>query len=473
MNPNSPLFIDLDGTLIKTDLLFELFFKFIKISPVNVLYVVVWLFKGKSYLKYMLSKSVSIDVETLPYNNIIIGFIKKEKLSGRKIYLATASYKDVATSIANHLSLFDGVIASDANTNMKGENKLKRCLSISSSFAYAGNDLVDFKIFKHTEESYLVNPSLFARIKAFFHPVTYTFDDDLNSYNILFRALRVHQWLKNTLIFVPIFVSAQYFDRLAWVDSIIGFLLFSILASATYLLNDIFDLESDRKHPRKKFRPIPSGALQIPHALLIVFLCLTVVIVGALEFTNPAFQITILAYLLLTLLYTFVLKNYVIADVISLASLFTIRIIAGAMVINIQLSFWLLAFSMFTFFSLALVKRCAELKLMSIENKRKATGRDYNVDDYSLMQSFGVTSSFISLLLVAFYVQVAMESEDYSYPILLWAILPAFAYWFCRMWLKTNRGEMHDDPIVFSIKNRGSLVTIVFIVTITLVAKLA
>tara|TARA_R110000787_G_scaffold104094_1_gene210821 strand:+ start:5022 stop:5933 length:912 start_codon:yes stop_codon:yes gene_type:complete len=302
--------------------------------------------------------------------------------------------------------------------------------------------------------------------------VTRVFERKFSKLKVVLKAMRVHQWLKNTLIFVPVFVSSLYLEPAVWGNALIGFLLFSLLASATYLLNDLLDIDADRTHPRKYLRPIPSGMLTIKQAILLAGGLLVASIIGATLFTDTAFQLALLAYLALTLLYTFMLKSYVIADVISLASLFTIRIIAGAMVIDVVLSFWLLAFSMFTFFSLALVKRCAELKLLSKVNKDKATGRDYQVDDYQLMQSFGVTSAFISLLLVAFYVQVSMNNEEYSTPLLLWASLPAFAYWFLRMWLKTNRGEMHDDPIVFSIKNKGSLATICFILIITLLAKL-
>ena len=468
----SPLFVDLDGTLIYTDLLLEVSLKFLKQNPLNIFLLIGWLTKGKANLKHKLAERVEINAATLPYNHDFLVFLKEQRERGRKLFLATASHQNHADAIAEHLGIFNGVLATSATFNMKGENKLKHCLEVSPTFAYAGNETFDFVLFDKADEAFLVNPTASALRLSKKRPVTRIFERKINKLKIALKAMRVHQWLKNTLIFVPVFVSSLYLEPAVWGNAMIGFLLFSLLASATYLLNDLLDIDADRAHPRKCSRPIASGMLTIREAISLATGLIIITLIGAIFFTNTAFQLSILAYLILTLLYTFVLKSYVIADVISLASLFTIRIIAGAMVINVVLSFWLLAFSMFTFFSLALVKRCAELKLLSKVNKDKATGRDYQVDDYYLMQSFGVTSAFISLLLMAFYVQVSMEGQDYSMPILLWATLPAFAYWFLRMWLKTNRGEMHDDPIVFSMKNKGSFVTIGFILVITLLAKL-
>ncbi|ODN65409.1 UbiA family prenyltransferase [Methylophaga muralis] len=444
-----PIFVDLDGTLIYTDLLLEVCLTFLKQNPLNIFLLIGWLAKGKANLKHKLAERVDINAATLPYNQDFLGFLKEQREQGRKLYLATASHQKYADAIAEHLGIFDGVLATSATFNMKGENKLKHCLEVSPKFAYAGNETFDFCLFDKAEESFLVNPTAAALRLSKKRPVTRIFHNENNTFKTLLKAMRVHQWLKNMLIFVPVFVSSLYLDLAVWGDAIIGFFLFSLLASATYLLNDLLDIEADRVHPRKCLRPIPSGLLSIKQAVLLAMGLFVATLIGSLLFTNTAFQLSIMAYLALTLLYTFVLKTYVIADVISLASLFTIRIIAGAMIIDVVLSFWLLAFSMFTFFSLALVKRCAELKLLSKVNKDKASGRDYQVEDYYLMQSFGVTSAFISLLLVAFYVQVSMTNEEYSSPLLLWASLPAFAYWFLRMWLKTNRGEMHDDPIVF------------------------
>jgi 4-hydroxybenzoate polyprenyltransferase len=467
-----PLFVDLDGTLIQTDLLIESFLRFIKVNPLRVVEVFIWLFQGRAFLKSQLAKRVELDAALLPYNLEFLDYLKQQKENGRKLYLLTASHEIYANQVAKHVGIFDGVIASKDSINMKGETKLEYCKSINPEFAYAGNDAVDFKIFPYAKESLLVNPSFSAKQKAKLNPVTRVFDTSNNMLGNILRGLRVHQWLKNILIFVPLLVSGLYMDGAAIFDSFVAFFLFSLLASATYVLNDLNDLDADRAHPRKKFRPIASGDWPIANAITFSVGLFVIVFILTLYFTPLNFQLSILAYLLLTLTYSLYLKDYVIADVISLACLFTIRIIAGAMAIDVVLSFWLLAFSMFIFFSLALVKRCAELKVLTNMNKSKASGRDYFVEDYTLMQTFGVTSAFVALLIMAFYVQVSLDDVFYKTPILLWATLPAFAYWLCRMWLKTNRGDMHDDPIVFSLKDRGSLVTIGFIITTTLAAKL-
>jgi 4-hydroxybenzoate polyprenyltransferase len=471
-NTNTPLFVDLDGTLIHTDLLIESTLQYLKQNPIGIFYIFIWLMSGKANLKSCLAERVDLNVSSLPYNHELLAYLKSEKSKGRQLFLITASHQKYADLVASFLGIFDGVIASTQQINMKGDAKLEKCRQLTPSFAYAGNDAVDFKIFKHAQQSILVNPTCSAKRLQKQDPVDQVFDNTHSKAKVILKGIRAHQWLKNLLIFVPLLVSGLYTDMAAIGHTFIAFFLFSLLASATYILNDLSDLESDRNHPRKKARPIPSGAWPLSEAILMglgifVFIILTAIIV-----TPISFQLSLLAYLILTLTYTFVLKTFVIADVIALASLFTIRIIAGAMAINVELSFWLLAFSMFTFFSLALVKRCAELKVLRKIDKSKTSGRDYRVEDYHLMQSLGVTSAFVSLLIMSFYVNTALTDDFYHTPVLLWATLPAFAYWLCRMWLKTDRGEMHDDPIVFSLKDKGSLVTIAFIIGITLVAKL-
>jgi 4-hydroxybenzoate polyprenyltransferase len=467
-----PLFVDLDGTLIHTDLLIESIFQYLKINPLGIFQIIFWLVSGKAYLKTRLSERVDLAISSLPFNEELIRFLQNEKNNGRRLYLMTASSEKYAQQVASHLEFFDGVFASTESINMKGEVKLRKCNESSTSFGYVGNDAVDFKIFKYADQSILVNPTRKAKALNKIMPVDNVFLGKPTTAKVYLKGIRAHQWLKNLLIFVPLLVSGLYTELFAISQAIVAFLLFSLLASATYILNDLSDLESDRSHPRKKSRPIPSGEWPLIQAIISGITMFVFVVLVAILWTPHLFQLAILAYLLLTLAYTFFLKSLVIADVIMLASLFTIRIIAGAMAIDVELSFWLLAFSMFTFFSLALVKRCAELRVLTKMKKTKASGRDYHVDDYHLMQNFGVTSAFVSLLIMSFYVQVSLAESFYKTPVLLWATLPAFAYWLCRMWLKTDRGEMHDDPIVFSLKDKGSLITITFIVAITILAKI-
>jgi 4-hydroxybenzoate polyprenyltransferase/phosphoserine phosphatase len=466
-----PLFVDLDGTLIETDLLYEGVLKAIKTSVWSIFLMPCWLLKGKAYFKERLAKVAAPDFTVLPYNELFLDFLIKEKQSGRQLYLATASHQDYAEKVAEHLGIFDGVLATGNDNNLKGEVKANACKEISEIFAYAGNAVEDYEIFKESTESYLVHPDKKALRLSHGQSFNEVWYREIPSVKVWLKALRVHQWLKNILLFVPLFVAGQYTESESIFLVFLGFLTFSLLASATYLINDLLDLDADRNHPRKKLRALASGQIRIIEC--VKALCaLSLGIVFFALFTPVGFQFSLFGYLVFTLIYSFFLKHYVIADVIALASLFTVRIIAGALILDLTPSFWLLAFSMFTFFSLALVKRCAEIKMLEENQQYQSSGRDYNVDDYNLMQSLGITSAFMSILLMAFYVQEAYVGDVYSTPVMLWLTLPAFAYWLCRMWLKTSRSEMHDDPIVFSIKDKGSVITIAFICIITVLAKL-
>ncbi len=474
MVPNknlTPLFVDLDGTLIKTDLLHEAIIRLIKSSFWTLFLLPFWLLKGKAHFKSKIANIVEPDFSVLPYNTPFIDFLRKEKEKGRALYLATASNIHYAESVAEYTGIFDGVIASNEENNLKGKNKLKACQEISPKFAYAGDSVADFDIFEQAVESHLVNPTRKALAMVNKHPVTKIWQREKVSFKTWLKAIRLHQWLKNLLLFVPLFVSGQYIEIASLIQVSIGFVAFGLLASATYIVNDLLDLDADRQHPRKKRRPFASGELSIIDGFIVIALLLFLVFLLA-GFTPVGFQLSLVAYLIFTLIYSFFLKYYVIADVISLAGLFTLRIIAGALILEVSLSFWLLAFSMFIFFSLALVKRCAEIKMLEKSGQYKSSGRDYNVSDYELMQSLGVTSAFMAILLMAFYVHDAYAGDIYSQPVMLWLTLPAFVYWLCRMWLKTSRSEMHDDPIIFSLKDRGSVITIAFICLVTLAAKL-
>ncbi len=255
------------------------------------------------------------------------------------------------------------------------------------------------------------------------------------------------------------------------IKSFYGFFSFSCLASATYIINDLLDLESDRSHSRKKLRPLAASQISIIGAASASVVLFLISFALALSFEGP-FIYVLIAYLTVTLMYSFKIKQYIGMDVITLASLYTIRILAGAAILSVPLSFWLLSFSMFIFLSLALVKRCAELKSLEEDNTKMAKGRDYHVKDYGLLMSFGTSSALLSVLMFCFYINNNILNNQYQEPTILWVIVPALSYWLMRMWIKTHRGEMHDDPIVFSLRDAGSIITIGFIVVITLLAQL-
>ena len=317
----------------------------------------------------------------------------------------------------------------------------------------------------------MVNPTREANKLADKSPTTQLFDDSSKLSFVWLKQLRVHQWLKNLLVLVPLIVSGYFLDTNAVILSLLGFISFSFLASATYIINDLLDLESDRCHPRKKSRPLAAGSISLIHAVFVA-LVLFVLAFAIATMVNNLFILVLSLYLVLTLTYSFKIKQYIGMDVIALASLYTLRIIAGAVILEVTISFWLLSFSMFIFLSLAMIKRCAELKLLEGERKVQTSGRDYHVEDYLVLMSLGTSSAMLSILMFCFYVNNNVLTDQYQQPELLWLVLPALCYWMMRMWIKTHRGEMRDDPIVFSLKDKGSVVTIGFIGVIALLAQI-
>lgn len=466
-----PLFVDLDGTYTKTDLLFESFLVAFKQNPLILFSCFLWLLKGKSYIKHQLSERANLNLELLPLNEELNSFLQAEKEKGRKIYLATASNEKYARKIVEQHPIFDGYISSSETINLKGAEKLRKIENISSKFSYAGNDVVDFEIFAQAEESVLVNPTFKAQRKAQHFRVDKTLDMHKPSLGVWLKQIRVHQWLKNLLIFVPLLVSGEFVDFSDVMTTICAFFAFSLLASSTYILNDLLDIESDRAHSVKKYRPLAAGTISIKDGVtagLILFFAsiITSLLIGS------DFTLVLLSYLALTVLYSFKVKQYVAMDVVTLALLYTIRILAGAAAVGVVASFWLLAFSIFVFLSLALVKRCSEIQSMESTGKERAKGRDYTLKDYPILASFGTSSALMSVLMFCFYINNNALTNQYQQPDILWLIVPAMCYWLMRMWIKTHRGEMHHDPIIFTLKDRGSLITVGFCGLIAIAAQL-
>jgi len=466
----SPLYVDLDGTFIKTDMLWESFLVALKARPTVIFLCFFWLTKGIAYLKFQLANFAEVSVELLPLNTDFYDYLLEQKKKNRKIILATASNEKYAKKICEQYDVFDSYISSCEKNNLKGNAKLRAIRSETDAFAYAGNSTQDFVLFEHAEESHLVNPTRRARRLAKKKNVTAVFDHEKKVVKAWAKQLRVHQWLKNLLVFVPLFVSGSFTSSGLVLNTILGFLSFSFLASATYIINDLLDLESDRSHPRKHKRPLASGLISIAVAKICAF-SLLVLAFAIASVLSPLFGVVLFAYLVLTLSYSFKLKQYFGIDVITLASLYTIRVIAGASLLGITVSFWLLAFSMFVFFSLALVKRCAEVRSLEDQGKSLISGRDYGTGDYPILVGFGTASATLSVLTFCFYINNNAVTNQYQEPDILWLAMPALCYWLLRVWIKTHRGEMHDDPIVFSIRDRGSIITIAFIGLITTIAQ--
>lgn len=467
-----PLIVDLDGTLIKSDLLLESIYAIIRRNPLLVFFLPLWLLSGKVYFKNRLAQMVQIDSKTLPYNTDFLTYLNNEFSRGRKLVIATASVTKFAEEVASHLGIFTEVFSTDEKYNLSGKRKLALLLENygEKGFDYAGNSKQDLFIYPHARKAILVNSS-----KKIYNAARKTSEVQqvFGSYrrNLLFyfNAIRFYQWVKNILLFIPLITSHEFNNVSIVINLFLGFISFSLCASGGYLFNDFLDLLTDRSHPRKKNRPFASGNLSIlTGSILMVLLQCTGLGLAALQ--GWQFFCLLVFYCTISVAYTCHLKKYILIDVLVLAGLYTLRIVAGAVLTNVPLSFWLLAYSIFLFFSLALVKRCSELITVVNTNRDHVKRRAYSIVDIDYLREMGISSGYIAILIFALYINSPDVAILYSHQKLLWMICPFFFYWISRLWFKTARGEMTDDPIVFSIKDKASRYVAYTIIIIILLA---
>jgi len=455
-----PLVVDLDGTLIKTDLLVE---SVVRLLRRNLLYLILlpfWLIRGKQAFKGELAKRVNLDIALLPYHPDFLDYLRRQHAAGRTLVLATASHTLPARAVALHLGIFSQVLATDAERNLAGVHKLHALLALfgTKGFDYAGNASPDLAIWPCARRAILVNPErgIEARARGLTE-VEAVFSDRKPLLKVIVRAIRVHQWLKNLLVFLPLIGAHAWGDPAAILLSLLAFAAFSLCASAIYLINDALDLDSDRAHSRKRFRPLAAGDFSLlAGGLLMPLLLAGGLAIGAVVSLN--FLLVLLLYVLATCAYSFALKSYVLIDVLLLAALYTLRVIGGAAAIDVFPSFWLMALSMLLFTSLALVKRCAELESLRGNEKDSARGRDYHVFDLPNLTSLGTSTATGAAVILALYINSPDVAEHYRTPQALWLLCPLLMYWTGRMWLITGRGEMHDDPIIYSARDKPSWV---------------
>lgn len=467
----APLVVDLDGTLTPTDTLVESLVKVVKQSPLNLIRIAFWLTRGRAGFKETIAAHASISAEHLPYREPLLDYLRKEKQNGRKIVLATAAHRSIAQDVANHLDLFDQVLATEAGHNLKGKAKLHAIQEkVGQSFVYVGDSQADVPIWKAAEAAVLVNVSgNTAQVVRRDVQIEREFPDEGVGLGIWIKALRVHQWLKNLLLFVPLLTAFSFFDLSKLTAMAVAVLAFSFAASATYIVNDIWDLENDRAHPRKRLRPFASARLPILNGVTVAAGVLILALVLALS-VSPAFLLMLLLYLVLTSAYSWALKEYVLIDVLMLSLLYTLRILAGSVAIGLATSFWLLAFSAFIFLSLALVKRCAELVSLEACGKAATRGRDYRVTDLAVLWPLGVGAALSAVVVFGLFISAPETQARYGTPQMLWLVALGLIYWLARLWVKTSRGEMHDDPVVYAIKDHSSRMTVFAMVAVMLAA---
>ena len=466
-----PLVVDLDGTLTPTDTLVESVIQFIKQSPLNIFRVFVWLMLGRAGFKGQIAARVDMAADLLPYRQDLLDYLHSERGKGRTIILATAAHRSIADNVAAYLGIFDGVLASDANHNLKGRHKLAAIRhQFGDDFVYAGDCLADVPIWQAARAAVLVgvSPGL-AQTVSRAVKIERAFAAEKAGLSTWLKALRVHQWLKNLLLFVPLLTAFSFADLGQWFTMLIAFMAFSLAASATYIVNDLWDLDNDRAHPRKRLRPFASCKIPIVHGVLIAGLALMSACLLAWT-VNAEFFMILAMYVVLTSIYSWLLKEYVLVDVLMLALLYTLRILAGSVAVGIVTSSWLLAFSAFLFFSLALVKRCAELVSLAHAGATATRGRDYRVTDLMILWPLGVSAALSAVVVFGLFINAPETQSRYATPQLLWLVAIGLIYWLGRLWIKTSRGEMHDDPVIYAIKDRGSRITVLVMVGILLAA---
>ncbi len=455
----APLCVDLDGTLIRSDLLLESVLLLIKRNPLYVFVLPLWLLRGKAVLKAEVAARVEIDPAALPYNAEVLEWLRSERASGRSLWLCTAANERLAGRVAESLGIFAGVIASDGNTNLAGGNKADRLVDRfgERGFDYAGNEHRDLAIWRRARGAIVANGGASLERKvARQTPVLRTFPSRVKFARAAFRALRPHQWAKNVLVFVPLLAAHRASDAAAIIAALLAFIAFCACASSVYVLNDLLDLEADRAHPRKSKRPFAAGDLSILTGLAFAPALLAIAIVIA-AFLPQKFQLVLATYYFLTLAYSVVLKGRVLIDALALAGLYTLRIVAGAAAVAVPLSFWLLLFSVFLFLSLAFVKRFAELDALRRQQRLRAAGRGYHVEDLPILQSLGTAAGYLSVLVLALYINSPEVQDLYRRPKAIWFLCVLMLFWVSRVWMKAQRGSMHDDPVVFALKDKGSL----------------
>jgi 4-hydroxybenzoate polyprenyltransferase len=471
-----PLVVDLDGTLIATDTLWECLVVLLRQRPWDLVRSPLWLVGGRASFKRRVAERVFLDASTLPYREELIAFLQQERGRGRAVYLATACDERIAGPIADHLALFDGVLASDGTRNLAGRRKADalRREHAESGFDYVGNARDDLPVWEASRTAYAVAPrrGVLRRLRALRDPAR-VFAAGGTRWRDVLRALRPHQWAKNLLIFVPLALTpyaAKDPDRL--VAALLAFVAFCLCASAGYVLNDLLDLEADRRHPAKRSRPFALGAIPIPFGFgLFAALALSAFAVAWLG-TPRAFPPLLGLYLVSTMTYSIYVKRLLMLDVIVLAGLYTLRVIAGAAAVSLTPTPWLLAFSLFIFLSLAFAKRYSELSLMAARDETWARRRAYHVGDLDLVLMLGSSSGYLSVLVLCLYISSDHVQQLYHRVELLWLLCPLLLYWISRIWFLAKRGDLPGDPVAFAVRDPASLTTGALSASVVLAAVL-
>jgi len=459
-NPKVPLCVDLDGTLVNSNTLVESSLLLVKKNAFYLFAMFYWLLSGKANLKQQITSRTALDVTILPYNQKLLDWLRIQHGTQRPLVLVSAANQSTANAVGDHLKLFSRVIASSSTHNLSAGNKrdaLDREFG-EGGYDYAGNSTDDVPVWAHCKRAVVVNAAgpVLAKAQAV-ADIECVFPREHKALPQLLKAMRPRQWSKNLLIFVNILMAHQLANTALLASTILAFIAFCLCSSAVYLINDLLDLEADRRHSEKHNRPFASGSVSLALGIVAAPALLASSIMLA-QSSGSVFLSSLVTYFFVTLAYSFYLKRIVILDVMVLAILYTLRIVAGATVAGVMPSFWLMSFSLFIFTSLAMAKRYAELKSLELDSTEWADGRGYHVGDQAIIASLGVASGYIATLVLALYINSPDVVELYRNEGLIWLLCPMLMYWIGRIWLLASRGDLHQDPVVFATGDKTSYV---------------
>lgn len=453
-----PVCVDMDGTLVKSDTLIDSLLLLVRARPLAALKTPFWVLHGKAAFKEKVTTAVSIDVVNLPYNRPLLAYLEEQRAEGRKLYLATGADGGIASRVAEHLGIFDGVLASDGLTNLTGHHKLASLQArFKDGFDYVGNASADVPLLAGAVEPMVANPDLAlkALLKSREISVSRSFEDRRPVTRAILKAVRPHQWAKNILLLVPLLLShnlgLQLLSQVA-----LAFLCFSFGASSTYVVNDLLDIEADRRHPKKRLRPFASGDLPAQTGVVLAVILLAAALTGAC-FLPGDFLRLLLLYLVTNISYSLFLKRIALVDVILLSGLYALRLLAGGAAVHVAISPWLAGFSVFLFLSLAMVKRFSELQNIRARGHVPSNARGYLLVDLEQLRSFGTASAYASVVVFSLYISGHDVVALYSHPARMWLITPFMILWVSRVWLLAGRGELDEDPVLFALTDRMSL----------------
>ena len=456
-----PLCVNLDGSLSKSDTLIEGLVRLVRDDIFNVFRILYWRARGRAELKERVAARSNWDAMLLPVNEAFFGWLQQQRQARRRLILCAATSSAVAERISAHYGVFDEVVADGSDENHSGSSKAELLAQRFGphGFDYAGHELRDLDVWKIARRAVVVEPGWqLRRTLKHLQNVERIFVRTPTPGRPWLRALRLHQWSKNILVFLPAAGAHLLLRPQIAFESISAFIIFGCCASGTYLFNDLMDLDADRRHPAKRNRPFAAGDLPILGGLLMAPALVGAGLLLAWFILGWVFFATLAVYVVATVWYSRSLKRIPMVDVLTLAGLYAVRVIAGSAATLLLPSFWLLALTMFLFLSLAVAKRYAELKLMIASGLKHTLGRGYTVDDAPLLQACGLSAGYNSVLVMALYVNSDMAQRSYAHVQILWLLCPLLLYWITRIWIKTSRGQMHDDPVVFTMRDRPSII---------------